>query len=205
MATATMTWGNLAALHQTNLKRFLAYSSITQAGYLMMGLIHPGALGLTSVLFYLWVYLFSNLAAFGVVTAIAAATGKEDVRDYVGLSLTNPHLALVMMLAMFSLAGIPPLAGFFGKFYLFAAVAERGWYWLVMVGAANATISLYYYLVVIKWMYLLQPTEAQPALPGLTLSAPLRWALGLTAAGMVLVGLVPQAIRWVETAAAAGF
>jgi NADH-quinone oxidoreductase subunit N len=161
LSTVTMTFGNLVALYQTNLKRFLAFSSIAQAGYLMLGLANPDQLGLASVLFYLLVYLVSNVAAFAVVTLTAAATGKEDMRDYVGFSLTNPKLAAVMMLAMFSLAGIPPLAGFLGKFYLFAAAAQKGLYWLVFVAVLNATISLFYYLMVLKWMYLVRPAEGR--------------------------------------------
>jgi NADH-quinone oxidoreductase subunit N len=205
LATLTMTIGNLTALHQTNMKRFLAFSSVAQAGYLMVGLTHTGNLGLTSVLYYLAVYLMSNLAAFGVVTLIAASTGKEDMREYVGLSETNPLLALVMMLAMFSLAGIPPLAGFLGKFYLFAAAAGKGLYWLVFVGAVNATISLYYYLIVVKWMYIVKPTNDQGRIGAVDVS----WAGGavllLTTLAMVLIGVLPQFVRWTEIAAAAGF
>ncbi len=205
LATLTMTIGNLAALHQTNLKRFLAFSSIAQAGYLMIGLTHQGDLGLTAVTYYLLVYLFSNMAAFGVVTLVAAGTGKEDLRDYTGLSETNPKLALVMMLAMFSLAGIPPLAGFLGKFYLFAAAAEQGLYWLVFVGAVNATISLYYYLVVIKWIYIMKPAQGQAKIEAFDVSWPGRIVLVVTTAAMLLIGILPQFIRWAESAASAGF
>ena len=205
LAALTMTFGNLAALHQTQMKRFLAFSSIAQAGYLMIGLTHGGELGLASVLYYLLVYLVSNMAAFAVVILIAAATGKEDMREYAGLSETNPALAAVMMLAMFSLAGIPPLAGFLGKFYLFAAAAEKGLYWLVFVGAINATISLYYYLTVIKWMYIAKPLNPAEPLGWIGIS----WAggavLAMTAAAMALIGILPQVIHWTEIAAAAGF
>ncbi len=205
LATVTMTFGNLAALHQTNLKRFLAYSSIAQAGYLMIGLTNTTDLGLTSVVYYLLVYLFSNLAAFAVITLVSAATGKEDLRAYIGFSETNPILALVMMLAMFSLAGIPPLAGFLGKFYLFAAAAKQGLYWLVFVGAVNATISLYYYLIVIKWMYLLKPQDDQRPLCAIEIAWPGRFALGITSLAMLIIGLLPQVIRWTETAASGKF
>jgi NADH-quinone oxidoreductase subunit N len=203
LATLTMSVGNLVALYQTNMKRFLAFSSIAQAGYLMLGLANPDQLGLASVLFYLLVYLVSNIAAFAVVTLIAAATGKEDMRDYVGFSLTNPKLAAVMMLAMFSLGGIPPLAGFLGKFYLFAAAAQKQLYWLVFVAVVNATVSLFYYLMVIKWMYLVRP-EAGREFP----KVPIPWAGGVVLAAtsliMIVIGLVPQVLRWTETAAAAG-
>ena len=205
LATLTMTFGNLAALQQTNLKRFLAYSSIAQAGYLMIGLTNASDLGLASVVYYLVVYLFSNLAAFAVVTLVTAATGKEDIREYTGFSEANPGLALVMMLAMFSLAGIPPLAGFLGKFYLFAAAAKQGLYWLVLVGAVNATVSLYYYLVVIKWMYLLKPSAERVQIARVELPWLGRLVLGVTAAGMVLIGILPQVIRWTEAAARGSF
>jgi NADH-quinone oxidoreductase subunit N len=159
---------------------------------------------LASVLYYLAVYLVSNLAAFGVVTLIAASTGKEDMRDYIGLSETNPKLALVMMLAMFSLAGIPPLAGFLGKFYLFAAAAGKGLYWLVFVGAVNATISLYYYLIVVKWMYIVKPDDGQQRIGVIDVSWAGKVVLLFTALAMVLIGVLPQFIRWTEAAATAG-
>jgi NADH-quinone oxidoreductase subunit N len=160
-------------------------------------------LGLASVLFYLVVYLASNIAAFGVVTLIASATGKEDMRDFVGFSISNPALGAVMMLAMFSLAGIPPLAGFLGKFYLFAAAAERGLYWLVFVGVVNATISLFYYLMVIKWMYLVKPEPGQE-FPKVPVPFAGGLVLGLTSVVMVVIGLLPHVLRWTETAARAG-
>ncbi len=203
LATLTMTFGNLVALYQTNMKRFLAFSSIAQAGYLMVGLANTEALGLSSVLYYLIVYLVSNVAAFGVVSYIAAATGKEDMRDYVGFSITNPKLAAVMMLAMFSLAGIPPLAGFLGKFYLFAAAAHKGLYWLVFVAVVNATISLFYYLMVLKWMYLVRPEQGRD-FPRVSVPAAGWVVLGVTSAVMLLIGLLPQVLRWTETAATAG-
>ena len=205
LATLTMTIGNLVALFQTNLKRFLAFSSIAQAGYLLIGLTDNGELGRSSVLFYLLVYLVSNLAAFAVVTLAAAATGKEDMRDFVGFSQTNPLLAAVMMLAMFSLAGIPPLAGFLGKFYLFAAAAGKGLYWLVFVGAANATVSLYYYLMVIKWMYLVKPEPGHEPMGKVNVPLAGGLVLATTSAAMLLIGILPQVIRWTETAAVSNF
>lgn len=154
VAVLTMTIGNLFAIRQKNLKRFLAFSSISQAGFLLLGVIGGGKLGMTSVVYYLLVYIFSNLAAFGVVSAISNHSGKETIDDYNGLYHTNPKLSLTMMLALFSLAGIPPVAGFFGKFFLFAAAAEKGFYILVLIGVLNAIISLYYYLLVVKAMFI---------------------------------------------------
>jgi len=126
VAIATMFIGNLFALRQQNMKRFLAFSSVAQAGFMLLGIINGGALGATATVYFVLVYMFSNLAAFGVVQAISEKTGKENMDDYDGLYRTNPNLSLVMMLGLFSLAGIPPLAGFFGKFFLFTASASKG-------------------------------------------------------------------------------
>ncbi|MGC8742494.1 MAG: NADH-quinone oxidoreductase subunit N [Verrucomicrobiia bacterium] len=205
LAVLTMTIGNLIALYQKNLKRFLAFSSIAQAGYIMLGLVNPDQLGLTAVLFYLIVYLVSNMAAFGVVTIVAAQTGKEEMQQYVGFSQTNPFLASVMMLAMFSLAGIPPLAGFLGKFILFASAAKIGLYWLVLIATVNATISLYYYLIIIKWMYLVKAEDIPAEIGKIKLPLSGTIALGATSVGMILVGVLPQVIHWIEISTRQGF
>jgi len=154
IAVLTMTIGNLFALRQKNMKRFLAFSSIAQAGFILLGILGGNTMGMTSVIYFVLVYIFSNLGAFGVVSAIFTVTGKESMDDYDGLYRTNPRLSLLMMLALFSLAGIPPVAGFFGKFFLFASAASAGYYWLVFIAVLNATISLYYYLLVVKAMFI---------------------------------------------------
>lgn len=153
-AVLTMTIGNLFAIRQQNLKRFLAFSSIAQAGFIPLGIIGGSALGFSSVIYFLLIYLFSNLGAFGVVAAVSNASGKENMDDYNGLYSTNRGLSLVMMLSLFSLAGIPPVAGFFGKFFLFTAAARQGYIALVFIAVVNATISLYYYLLVVKAMFI---------------------------------------------------
>jgi NADH-quinone oxidoreductase subunit N len=150
----TMTLGNLFAMRQRNIKRFLAFSSISQAGFILLGIIGQSQLGMTTVVYFVLVYIFSNLGAFGVAAIISSKTGKESIDDYDGLYRTNPMLSLTMMLALFSLAGIPPLAGFFGKFFLFAAAAKQGMYILVFIAVLNTIISLYYYLLVVKAMFL---------------------------------------------------
>jgi NADH-quinone oxidoreductase subunit N len=154
IAVLTMTVGNLFAMRQKNMKRFLAFSSIAQAGFILLGILGGNVTGMTSVIYFVLVYIFSNLGAFGVVAAISAATGKESMDDYDGLYATNPKLSLLMTLSMFSLAGIPPVAGFFGKFFLFTAAASGGYYWLVFIAVLNATVSLYYYLLVVKAMFI---------------------------------------------------
>jgi len=154
IAVLTMTIGNLFALRQKNMKRFLAFSSISQAGFIMLGILGGNIMGMTAVVYFVLVYIFSNLGAFGVVSAISTITGKESMDDYDGLYSTNPKVCLLMMLSLFSLAGIPPVAGFFGKFFLFASAASAGYYWLVFIAVLNATISLYYYLLVVKAMFI---------------------------------------------------
>jgi NADH-quinone oxidoreductase subunit N len=160
MSIITMTIGNLFAIRQRNIKRFLAFSSISQAGFILLGMLGQSQLGMTTVIYFVMIYIFSNLGAFGVAGIISNVTGKESIDEYDGLYRTNPLLSLTMMLALFSLAGIPPVAGFFGKFFLFAAAAQKGFYILVFIAVLNTIISLYYYLLVIKAMFL--NTSDQP-------------------------------------------
>jgi len=150
----TMTLANLFAIRQKNLKRFLAFSSIAQAGFIFLGIIGGSTLGMASVIYFVLIYIFSNLGAFGVISIISNKTGKENMDDYDGLYKTNPKLSLAMMLSLFSLAGIPPVAGFFGKFFLFTAAAQQGFYLLVFIGVLNTIISLYYYLLIVKAMFI---------------------------------------------------
>jgi len=154
LSILTMTIGNLFAIRQNNIKRFLAFSSVAQAGFILLGLLGTNALGMATVIYFVLIYIFSNLAAFGVVAAIEAKTNKVNIDDYNGLYKTNPNMSLLMMLSLFSLAGIPPLAGFFGKFFLFTSAAQNGYFWLVLIAVINATISLYYYLIVVKAMFI---------------------------------------------------
>ncbi|HAN79282.1 MAG TPA: NADH-quinone oxidoreductase subunit N, partial [Bacteroidales bacterium] len=133
---------------------FLAFSSIAQAGFILLGVIAGTQMGYATVVYFALIYIFSNLAAFGVVSVISDQTGLEKMDDYNGLYRTNPNLSLIMMLAMFSLAGIPPVAGFFGKFFLFTAAAEKGYYLLVFIAVVNTIISLYYYLLPIRAMFI---------------------------------------------------
>ncbi|MCM1348195.1 MAG: NADH-quinone oxidoreductase subunit N [Firmicutes bacterium] len=158
----TITIGNLFAIRQKNLKRFLAFSSISQAGYIMLGIIGNNAMGEAALMYYILVYIFSNLAAFGVIGAIENNCGKVSMDDYNGLYKTNPRLAVTMMLAMFSLAGIPPFAGFFSKFFIFTSAINQGSvaiYVLVLIALINTIVSLYYYLLVVKAMFIKDEDE----------------------------------------------
>jgi NADH-quinone oxidoreductase subunit N len=184
-AILTMTVANLFAIRQQNLKRFLAFSSISQAGYILLGLIGGNPLGMTSVIYYILVYVFSNLGAFGVVAAISHASGKENIDDYNGLYSTNPKLSLVMTLALFSLAGIPPVAGFFGKFFLFTAAAQKGFYLLVFIAVLNTIISLYYYLLIVKAMFIVKSDNPIETFKS---DASTKLAMGICIAGIVITG-----------------
>ena len=154
LSIITITLGNLFALRQNNIKRFFAFSSISQAGYILLGILSGTAQGMTATTYYILVYIFSNLAAFGVISAIDNQTGKVNISDYNGLYKTNPRLSVVMTLAVFSLGGIPFFAGFFSKFFIFAAAAAQGEYLLVFLALLNTVISLFYYLLIIKAMFI---------------------------------------------------
>ena len=187
----TITVGNLFAIRQQNLKRFLAFSSISQAGYIMLGIVADNAMGMAALMFYILVYIFSNLAAFGVIGAIENNCGKVSMDDYNGLSKTNPRLALTMMLAMFSLAGIPPFAGFFSKFFIFTSAINQGSvaiYVLVLIALINTIISLYYYLLVVKAMYI--KTEEPCAIATFRSATSERVGMWICVAGILGLGLV---------------
>lgn len=194
VAIATMTIGNLFALRQQNMKRFLAFSSVAQAGFILLGMLSVDQLGLATVLFFVTVYIFSNLGAFGVVQAISSAADKENIDDYEGLYRTNPKLSLLLMLALFSLAGIPPLAGFFGKFFLYLAAASKGYYVLVFIGVVNATISLYYYLIVVRAMFLRKNPDA---IPYFSSKLFMKLGLVLSAIGILVAGLYSPLYEYV--------
>jgi NADH-quinone oxidoreductase subunit N len=186
----TITVGNLFAIRQRNMKRFMAFSSVSQAGYIMLGVIAASALGMTSMLFYILVYIFSNLGAFAVISAIENKTGKVGMDDYNGLHKTNPWLSFTMTLAMFSLAGIPPFAGFFSKFMIFTAATQSGsyaLYILVLIALINTIISLYYYLLVVKAMWI-SPDE--PVVPTFRSACSERVGMWLCLAGILVLGIV---------------
>jgi NADH-quinone oxidoreductase subunit N len=187
----TMTFGNLVAIPQKNVKRLLAYSTISQAGYILVGFMGAPVLGASAVLFYLLVYTVTNIAAFTVVIAFSAATGSDQLEDYSGLARREPLLALALTLALLSLAGIPPLGGFVGKIYLFYAAMQQGYLWLVIVAALNSILSLYYYLLVLKRMYIQEPTVERPRI---RMPLPVKVVLLVTIAGIFLLGLLPGAI-----------
>lgn len=192
----TMTIANLFAIRQQNLKRFLAFSSISQVGYILLGIIGGSPLGMASVIYFALIYIFSNLAAFGVIAAISNVTGKERMDDYNGLYHTNPKLSLVMMLALFSLAGIPPIAGFFGKFFLFAAAAEQGYYILVLIGLINTIIALYYYLLVVKAMFI---NKSESPIQKFNNDFTTRLGLIICVLGIFVIGFASPVYEYIRT------
>ena len=187
----TITVGNLFAVRQKNMKRFMAFSSISQAGYIMLGVMAADGLGLAGMLFYIFVYVVSNLGAFAVISTIEDKTGLVGMDDYNGLHKTNPWLSFAMTLAMFSLAGIPPFAGFFSKILIFTSVTGTGsWalYMLVLIALINTIISLYYYLLVVKAMWI---SADEPKIETFRSACSARAAIWICVAGIVLFGLVP--------------
>ena len=202
LSAITMTVGNLLTLPQTNIKRLLAYSSVAHAGYVMIGVVAFNQLGAASVVFYLAAYIATNLLAFGIVMSYSHITGLEDIRDYAGMSRRNPILALMMLSAFLSLTGMPPFAGFVTKVVVFAAGVQAGYTWLVVIGILNSVVGAYYYLNVLKFVYLYRmPNEDEENHP-VPLTRPYAIALGVLTIGVILIGTVfAPWFNWSEAAA----
>jgi NADH-quinone oxidoreductase subunit N len=202
LSAITMTVGNLLALSQTNIKRLLAYSSIAHAGYALIGVVAFSQLGAASVVFYLAAYIATNLLAFGVVMAFSRVTGLEDIKDFSGLSRRNPWLALMMLAAFLSLAGMPPFGGFVAKVFVFMAGVQAGYVWLVVVGILNSILGVYYYLNTIKFVYLYRMPNADEENHPVLLTRPYAIALVILALGVILVGtLFAPWFSWSNAAA----
>jgi len=195
-SVASMITGNLFALRQTNLKRFLAFSSIAQVGYILIAI--TGALNtqtsVASVVYFILIYSFSNLAAFGVISVISSLTGKETINDYKGLYASNPTLALVLAVALFSLAGIPPTAGFFGKLFLLTAGASMFNWPLIIIASLNLVISLYYYLRIVRVMFI---DESDEPLLKLSFSVNEQVAFVICVAGVLTVGFLKGVFEFI--------
>ena len=190
ISAITMTVGNLLALPQTNIKRLIAFSSISHAGYALIGVVALSQLGAASVVFYLAAYIATNLLAFGIVMAFSRVTGLEDLKDYSGMSRRSPWLALMMLAAFLSLAGMPPFAGFVAKVFVFAAGIQAGYVWLVIIGILNSIIGVYYYLNAMKYVYLYRmPGEDEENHP-VPMTRPYAIALTVLVIGVILIGTV---------------
>jgi NADH-quinone oxidoreductase subunit N len=190
LAAITMTLGNLVALKQSNIKRLLAYSSVAHAGYAMIGVVSITELGVTSMVFYLLAYIVTNLAAFGIVMAFGRITGSDEIKDYAGMSRRSPGLAFAMLVAFLSLAGMPPFGGFVAKVFVFAAAVQVNMVWLAVVGILNAIIGLYYYLTVLKVVYLYRMDGENEEAHPIPLTRPYAIGLVMLTLGIVLIGTI---------------
>jgi NADH-quinone oxidoreductase subunit N len=199
LSVVTMTAGNIAAVTQTNIKRLLAYSSIAHAGYVLIGVVAGTSRGITAMLVYLFIYAFMQLGAFAVVTLLHRRdTIGDELKDFSGLSARNPVAAFAMLLFMLSLGGIPPTAGFMGKFWLFGAAIDAQCYWLAMIGVLNSAISLYYYVRIVVFMYIKR--DAAGSEP--TTNPALGLVLGVTIAATLVLGIYPRLLFDVAAASA---
>jgi NADH-quinone oxidoreductase subunit N len=202
LAILTMAIGNIVALSQTNIKRMLAYSSIAHAGYALLGIITANNDGLASMMNYLMIYAFMNVGAFAVIIMLRSEGFKGDnISDYEGLAKTHPLAALLMLIFMFSLTGIPPTAGFIGKLYIFMSAINAGYTWLVVVAVIFSAISAYFYLRIIMYMYMREPKTTV----ALTTSFSNGVALAVTAVAVLVIGIMPAQLLEFAKAAIKGF
>jgi NADH-quinone oxidoreductase subunit N len=188
LATVTIIGGNLMAIPQQNVKRLLAYSGVAHIGYMLVGFAAVSANGTAMMLFYLVAYLFGNMGAFLVLEAVAQAEGSDAIAAFRGLAQRSPILALCMLLFLLSLGGIPFVAGFWAKLYVFWAAAEQGLYWLVLVGAVLTVVALFYYLLVAKRMYIDAPERREP----IPVAPLLQFCIFLCVLGVVVIGIYPK-------------
>jgi NADH-quinone oxidoreductase subunit N len=188
LASLTMTVANVIGLKQTNVVRLLAYSSIAHMGYLLLGLVAGGSMGTSSVYLYGWIYLFMNMGAFAVVITLSNALQSNELSAYEGLAKRSPFLSALFLLFLISLAGIPPTAGFIAKFYVFSAAYNAGWFWLVLVAAANSVIAVGYYFKILHAMYFKAPVSDSP----IPVTMPSRFVLGITSFVTICLGVWPQ-------------
>lgn len=188
-AAITILVGNIFALRQQNLKRFFAFSSIAQVGYLLIAISSASQIGVASVVYFILIYVFTNLAAFAVVSIVSSNTGCETLNDYKGLYNSNPTLALVLSLALFSLAGVPPTAGFFGKLFLLTTGAQTGIWWLIILASLNLMVSLYYYLRIVRTMF---TENSHEPMKKISLSATSVAAIVICITGILMLGFLSK-------------
>jgi NADH-quinone oxidoreductase subunit N len=196
LSILSMTVGNLFALRQQNAKRFLAFSSIAQVGFVLVGVAGASTTGSASVVYFVLIYLLSNIAAFGVIGAMADTTGSESLQSFKGLYKSNPFYALIMAVALFSLAGVPPIAGFFGKLFLLTAGMKSGLYVLMGFAGVNLVLSLYNYLRVVKYMFI---DEAETPLAPLDRNRQLTTALYVCLIGLIVIGFVTPVYDYISS------
>ena len=194
LAVLSMIVGNLFAIRQQNVKRFLAFSSISQVGFILIGVTGASAAGQSAVIYFVLIYIFSNLAAFGVLSLVSSEKGKETIDDFKGFYKTNPLLTWILAIALFSLAGIPPTAGFFGKFFLLLAGAGKNNYLLITIAALNMVVSLYYYLRIIKAMFM---DANETPIEKVEMSWAPKLSMAICVAGIVITGIISGAYEYI--------
>ena len=196
LSMATILIGNLFALRQENMKRFLAFSSIAQVGFILIGISGGSHQGSSSLIYFIVIYVFSNLAAFGVLSLVSALTGKESIQDFKGFYKNNPTLSWVLTIALFSLAGVPPTAGFFGKLFLLMAGAAKGNYWIIAIAALNMVISFYYYLRVVKAIFM---DENEHPIEKLSIPIYPKIAMFICITGIILTGFLTVVYDYINS------
>lgn len=201
ISVLSMTYGNITAIAQKNMKRLLAYSGIAQMGTILIGMAAGTKMGIESILFYILTYLFANVGAFIVVIIFQNMTDKDDIEDFAGLNRRSPLMAFAMLVFLLSLAGVPPLAGFIGKVYVIAAAVHQDLIFIVAVALINMVISFYYYLIVVKKIYAVEPKETTP----IHISIPLKIAIYTSIAGVILLGIWPKPFINASVSAASVF
>lgn len=195
LCAMTIVLGNFVAIPQTNIKRMLAYSSIAHAGYLLMGLVAFTSLGIAAILYYVMIYVFANVGAFACINAFGNFTGSDEIKDYTGMWRRSPLIASIFLLCLLSLAGIPPLAGFMGKFFLFTAIIDQGYIWLAFLGIGMSMVSAYYYLIVVKVMFFGSPVDDTP----IPVSVGTKTVLWISAIASLFLGIYPGPLTDIVT------
>ena len=196
IAVLTMFIGNFFAIRQKNLQRFMAFSSIAQAGFIMVGMMSADKLAVANVVYFIAIYMLSNIAVFGVIQAVYLVSGRIEIDEYNGLYRTNPMVSLVLMFGLFSLAGIPPVAGFFGKFFLYTSAASQGYYWLIFIAVVNVTISLYYYLVVVRAAFL---RTTEDPIPKFKSDGYMKIAMAFLVIALIVLGLMSPFYEYISS------
>lgn len=198
LSILSMVIGNVIAIPQTNIKRMLAYSSIAHAGYILTGLVSYTKGGISAMMYYMLLYIFANMGAFASITAFTNHTGKEDIKDFKGMWKRSPFLAATLMISLLSMAGIPPAAGFIGKFYLFSELIKQGYLWMAFLAMGMSVVSIYYYIVVIRVMLMEEPEDTSV----IKLPASLKLVMVISIVMILIMGLYPGPITdWTIQAA----
>jgi NADH-quinone oxidoreductase subunit N len=201
LSVLSMVIGNIIAIPQTNLKRMLAYSGVSHAGYILIGIVSYTKTGISAMLYYLLLYIFANIGAFAAITAFSNQTGKDDIKDFSGMWKRSPLLAATLLISLLCLAGIPPAAGFIGKFYLFSEAAKQGYLWMAFLAMAMSVVSAYYYTVVIRVMLMEEPSDSTP----INIPTSIKIVMIVSIVMIIVMGVYPGPITDWTTSVASSF